>query len=107
MHQKEQIFHILSAFDFEKVHSTLTFLNQTWTLENGVKRVPTKEELETIGESCLNKVADSPEKSVIFAANGFQAQKIDNSLGLYFMLESVHPLYPILNNEHGLARKKK
>lgn len=107
MHKKEQISNIISAFDFEKVHSTMVFLNKRWLFKKGVKRVPTTTELEKVAESCLNKVAESIEKNAIFAANGFQAQKIDNSLGLYFMLESVHPLYPLLNNEHDLAGKKK
>jgi hypothetical protein len=112
MRKEEQIKIIMNEFDFNAVHSTLTHLKRTWSFEIGenkepVKKIPTIADLKSIAEHCLNKVADSKESSAIFFICGFQAEKIENTLELCFILDRVNPLSQLLNTgaKNELARK--
>lgn len=107
MKYKEQIKIILTDFDFKKIHSVMTFLNMKWDYKNEDSKVPSITDLKSLSEYCLNQVANSDDKSAIFSAGGFEAEKIENTLELRFVLDRVNPLSYLLNPEtkNELARK--
>lgn len=107
MRKQEQIKHIMSDFNFEKIHSVMKFLDWKWSYENGDKKIPTIDDLKSVAEHCLSQVSDSEDESSLFSAGGFEAEKIQNTLELRFILDKVNPLEKILNvnAKNDLARK--
>lgn len=107
MRKQEQINHILSEFDFQKVHKMMTSVNWQWSYDNNEKKVPSISDLRQVAELCLNKVASSTEENDTFAAGGFVAEKIQNMLELSFVPEKVNIFRQILNKDakNELARK--
>lgn len=104
---KEQFTMILDDFNFKEIHEVMTFLGWKWKPKNAPATIPTLEELKQVATDCLYKVANSEEESVIISMGPFEAQKIENTLELSFILQRVNPLNTLLNPaEHNeLARK--
>jgi hypothetical protein len=107
MRKQEQIKHIMSDFDFNKIHSVMKFLDWKWSYENGDKKTPNVDDLKSIAEHCLNQVSDSEDEISVCSAGGFEAEKIENTLELRFILDKVNPLEKLLNlnAKNDLARK--
>lgn len=107
MKYKEQIRIILSECDFKTIHSVMTFLSWKWSYNGEEKKIPSVADLRSVSEYCLNQVANSDDKSAIYSAGGFEAEKIENTLELRFVLDRVNPLSHLLNPDakNELARK--
>lgn len=107
MKYKEQIKHIMADCDFKRIHSVMSFLGWKWAYSNGEKKVPPVADLMSIAEDCLNKVATSEENSATCSVGGFEAEKIEGTLELRFILDRVNPLSHLLNPDakNELARK--
>jgi hypothetical protein len=108
MKNKEQIKHILADFNFKRIHSVMTFLDWKWNFNNKEIKVPEVKDLISIATHCLNEVSNSEDSSALCTMGGFEAEKIEGTLELRFILERVNPLSPILNPDarnNNLARK--
>ncbi len=105
--KEEQIKFILDDFDFKKIHSVMKFLTLKWKFNKDIYKVPNIAELRNAAELCLNKVANSPDEISHFSIGGFEADKIENTLELRFVLDKVSPLNQLLNpgTKNGMARK--
>ena len=108
MKNKVQIKHILADFNFKQIQSVMTFLGWKWNFDNKETRVPDVQELVSVATHCLNEVSSSSDSSALCAMGGFEAEKIEGTLELRFILERVNPLSSILNPDarnNQLARK--
>lgn len=107
MRKQEQIQLILSEVDFKRIQKVMTTLDWKWDIEGKGKVVPSVTELRDVAELCLQKVANSKDESTTFSAGGFEAEKIENTLELRFIIERVNPLSHVLNPDakNELARK--
>lgn len=97
----------MGIFNFKDVHTTMTALNWTWKYENGEIKVPPIEDLKSMAEFCLNRVADSEDETASSAFGGFEADKVEETLELRFIVDRANPLSPMLNHKatNELARK--
>lgn len=104
MKNKEQIKYILADFNFKRINSVMTFLDWKWNFDNKEIKVPDIKDLISIATHCLNEVSNSNDNSALCTMGGFEAEKIEGTLELRFILERVNPLSSILNTD---ARDKK
>lgn len=107
MRKQEQIKHIMNDFDFAKVHSVMKFLDWKWSYDTGEKKTPNIDDLKSIAEHCLTQVSNSEDESAVCSAGGFEAEQIQGTLELRFILDKVNPLSTLLNLDakNELARK--
>lgn len=104
---KEQVVMILEDFNFKEIHDVMAFLGWKWKNSNTPDSVPLIEELKSVAEMCLTKAAESSDETAICAIGPFEAEKIQNTLQLTFVLQRINPLSQLLNPQpkDELARK--
>lgn len=104
---KEQYLIIMNDFNFKEIHEVMTFLRWEWKPTNQPAAIPSVDAIKQVASDCLERVIDSEEDSVTATMGPFEAQKIQNTLELTFILQRVNPLGTLLNpgETDELARK--
>jgi hypothetical protein len=96
MRTQEQINLVINTFDFKKVQKVLEFLQIKWSFKNETARIPSVEEVTKVGENCLKKLSEIEDNSALVSVGGFEAEKIEGTFELRFVLERANPLAQLL-----------
>ena len=66
MTDNEKIFALIESFDFDKVAIAVKLLNLKWTMIDGNKRIPTKDEIVVSALNLLQELAKLPKMDNIY-----------------------------------------
>lgn len=93
--KEEQIKLNLEILDVNFIHKVLSQNDIKWTNpENGDKRIPTIQEIETVAEHCMREACKSDKK--YHTIGGFEAEVIDGLVEIKFVLTKANLLSKLL-----------